>query len=365
MPKAFICGCSGSGAHAGRAVLPPGKRALGPHPLQAQRRRPRPASRADPIVSRMRRAAGRARADRSGRREGSAHGAAALARLSRRGRDRGGSAAGRGGDGGAADRAPDRRRSRRSRDHGRLRARARRRGAGDARRHRRPGAFSERPERVAAMGRAFADGASRRRVRRSSSTCRGTGGRGSDSHHELPVVEASRDELRRDFAPFAALRDLPMAMTRARRLQRARPGAAGDDVAARRPRHHARRDRFRRPDHERRRVDEGAAGLLRGAREPSSTPASISFSTATAISTRRARSPRSAGVVGRAAAPRRGGSGRARPGAGIRSRGRPGAAGLGHGEAGRLIAGRAPASGRPFGAEPPRAFRPWRALAQL
>ncbi len=36
----------------------------------------------------------------------------------------------------------------------------------------------------------------------------------SDSHLELPVVEASLNELRSvDFAPFAALADLPMAMT--------------------------------------------------------------------------------------------------------------------------------------------------------
>lgn len=36
----------------------------------------------------------------------------------------------------------------------------------------------------------------------------------SDSHHELPVVEASLELLERtDFAPFRALRDLPLAMT--------------------------------------------------------------------------------------------------------------------------------------------------------
>ena len=34
-----------------------------------------------------------------------------------------------------------------------------------------------------------------------------------DSHLEAPLVKASRDELKRDFAPFAALRDLPMAMS--------------------------------------------------------------------------------------------------------------------------------------------------------
>jgi beta-N-acetylhexosaminidase len=35
----------------------------------------------------------------------------------------------------------------------------------------------------------------------------------ADSHHELPKVDAPIEELRRDFAPFKALRDLPMAMT--------------------------------------------------------------------------------------------------------------------------------------------------------
>ena len=34
-----------------------------------------------------------------------------------------------------------------------------------------------------------------------------------DSHHELPVVDATRSELKHDFAPFAALKDLPMAMS--------------------------------------------------------------------------------------------------------------------------------------------------------
>ncbi len=79
MPKAFICGCSGLGARAGRAALSARKRALGPHPLQAQRRRPRPASGADRIVSRVRRPDGRPGSHRPGRGEGPAHGATALA----------------------------------------------------------------------------------------------------------------------------------------------------------------------------------------------------------------------------------------------------------------------------------------------
>jgi beta-N-acetylhexosaminidase len=35
----------------------------------------------------------------------------------------------------------------------------------------------------------------------------------ADSHHELPFVEAKRHDLKRDFAPFRALNDLPMAMS--------------------------------------------------------------------------------------------------------------------------------------------------------
>ena len=39
-------------------------------------------------------------------------------------------------------------------------------------------------------------------------------GRGTaDSHLSLPVVTADRAALRQDFAPFAALADLPLGMT--------------------------------------------------------------------------------------------------------------------------------------------------------
>ena len=53
----------------------------------------------------------------------------------------------------------------------------------------------------------------------------------SDSHHELPVVQASREELQRDFAPFAALRDLPMAMTAHVVYSALDRGPAGHDFA--------------------------------------------------------------------------------------------------------------------------------------
>ncbi|HKN29073.1 MAG TPA: beta-N-acetylhexosaminidase [Roseiarcus sp.] len=74
-------------------------------------------------------------------------------------------------------------------------------------------AYSKRPGRVAAMGRAFATGLLAGGVLPVVKHMPGHGRARSDSHHELPVVLATREELRRDFAPFAALRDLPMAMT--------------------------------------------------------------------------------------------------------------------------------------------------------
>lgn len=74
-------------------------------------------------------------------------------------------------------------------------------------------AYSERPERVAAMGRAFATGLLAGGVAPVVKHMPGQGRARSDSHHELPVVNAAREALKRDFAPFAALRDMPMAMT--------------------------------------------------------------------------------------------------------------------------------------------------------
>jgi beta-N-acetylhexosaminidase len=74
-------------------------------------------------------------------------------------------------------------------------------------------AFSSRPERVAAMGRAVADGLLAGGVAPIIKHMPGHGRARVDSHHELPVVDAARGELARDFAPFAALKDLPMAMS--------------------------------------------------------------------------------------------------------------------------------------------------------
>lgn len=74
-------------------------------------------------------------------------------------------------------------------------------------------AFSSRPERVAAMGRAVAEGLLAGGVAPVIKHMPGHGRARVDSHHELPVVDAARGELKRDFAPFAALKHLPMAMS--------------------------------------------------------------------------------------------------------------------------------------------------------
>ena len=74
-------------------------------------------------------------------------------------------------------------------------------------------AFSSRPERVAAMGRAVAEGLLAGGIAPVIKHMPGHGRARVDSHHELPVVDAARGELKRDFAPFAALNNLPMAMS--------------------------------------------------------------------------------------------------------------------------------------------------------
>ena len=74
-------------------------------------------------------------------------------------------------------------------------------------------AFSSRPERVAAMGRAIALGLLEGGVAPVVKHMPGHGRARADSHLELPVVDAGVDDLKRDFGPFAALNDLPMAMS--------------------------------------------------------------------------------------------------------------------------------------------------------
>ena len=74
-------------------------------------------------------------------------------------------------------------------------------------------AFGRDPETVAALARSFAEGLMTGGVLPVVKHCPGHGRAEVDSHLELPVVVASRAELDRDFAPFKALADLPMAMT--------------------------------------------------------------------------------------------------------------------------------------------------------
>ena len=67
---------------------------------------------------------------------------------------------------------------------------------------------------VAAMGRAAMNGLVAGGVLPVVKHIPGHGRAFADSHHNLPVVDASLDELRaHDFAPFKALADAPMAMT--------------------------------------------------------------------------------------------------------------------------------------------------------
>jgi beta-N-acetylhexosaminidase len=75
-------------------------------------------------------------------------------------------------------------------------------------------AFSDEPRRAAEFGRAVADGLLAGGVAPVIKHMPGHGRAMVDSHLELPIVEASAAELAaEDFAPFKALRHLPIAMT--------------------------------------------------------------------------------------------------------------------------------------------------------
>jgi len=75
-------------------------------------------------------------------------------------------------------------------------------------------AYGDTPEQVALLGRAAAEGLIAGGVLPVVKHMPGHGRALADSHRELPVVEASWDELEaRDFAPFRVLSDMPMAMT--------------------------------------------------------------------------------------------------------------------------------------------------------
>jgi beta-N-acetylhexosaminidase len=75
-------------------------------------------------------------------------------------------------------------------------------------------AYGDMPGQAAELGRAFAEGLMAGGVLPVIKHAPGHGRARADSHLELPVVEADRAELEaRDFAPFKALSDMPMAMT--------------------------------------------------------------------------------------------------------------------------------------------------------
>ncbi|RMC32888.1 glycoside hydrolase family 3 N-terminal domain-containing protein [Paracoccus alkanivorans] len=74
--------------------------------------------------------------------------------------------------------------------------------------------FGTDPARVAELGRAAADGLLAAGVLPIVKHMPGHGRAVADSHHDLPTVTASEEELNAlDFAPFRALKDLPMGMT--------------------------------------------------------------------------------------------------------------------------------------------------------
>ena len=75
-------------------------------------------------------------------------------------------------------------------------------------------AYADTPGEVARLGRAAAEGLIAGGVLPILKHIPGHGRARADSHLELPVVETSWDDLdARDFAPFKALSDMPMAMT--------------------------------------------------------------------------------------------------------------------------------------------------------
>lgn len=75
-------------------------------------------------------------------------------------------------------------------------------------------AYADRPEAVAALGRAAAEGLLAEGVMPTMKHMPGHGRATVDSHHSMPRVSAPRDALERtDFLPFKLLSDLPWGMT--------------------------------------------------------------------------------------------------------------------------------------------------------
>lgn len=96
--------------------------------------------------------------------------------------------------------------------------------------------FGDDPTVVAAHGRACADGLLAAGVLPCIKHLPGHGRANADTHHDLPVVSADLADLEaRDFAPFRALADLPIAMTAHivfTALDPKRPATASPDVIA-------------------------------------------------------------------------------------------------------------------------------------
>ncbi len=74
-------------------------------------------------------------------------------------------------------------------------------------------ALGAEPMRVAALGRAILDGLARAGVAGTIKHMPGNGRTSTDTHLELPRVNASEDELEIDLAPFRALNTAPIGMT--------------------------------------------------------------------------------------------------------------------------------------------------------
>lgn len=74
-------------------------------------------------------------------------------------------------------------------------------------------ALGDEPMQVAALGRAVLDGLAAGGVLGVVKHIPGHGRTARDSHVELPIVSADKDELETDLAPFLALRDAPLGMT--------------------------------------------------------------------------------------------------------------------------------------------------------
>lgn len=74
-------------------------------------------------------------------------------------------------------------------------------------------AFSDKPEAVIALGRAFAEGMLTAGILPVIKHMPGHGRANVDPHLALPVVDADMQTLERDFKPFAALKDFPIGLT--------------------------------------------------------------------------------------------------------------------------------------------------------